>query len=189
MPNSSFHYAGVNILVNNGTRVSAPYTVTALGVTSLKRSPLLPEIPAVADTVPGYDTASWFGIGVRTGVSNEIIEKIEQAAKTIALPVLVRVSAIPFSTDGSKLRVAITDPGDVRGLDELRLATRHLSIAFFGLETTAQGMPGVAALHQYVNVIAPSPANSIRGVAPLSSPFSTSSDSSRDRSLKQIGQT
>ena len=39
--------------------------MTTLGVTSLKRSPLLPEIPTVADTVPGYDTASWFGIGVR----------------------------------------------------------------------------------------------------------------------------
>jgi uncharacterized protein YlxW (UPF0749 family) len=31
VPTSSFHYAGVNILVNNGSRVSGPYTVTALG--------------------------------------------------------------------------------------------------------------------------------------------------------------
>ena len=64
--------------------------MTALGVTSLKRSPLLPEIPAVADTVPGYDTASWFGIGVRAGVSNEIVEKIEQATKTIAQEAVVK---------------------------------------------------------------------------------------------------
>jgi hypothetical protein len=47
-----------------------------------------------------------------------------------ALPVLERVCAIPFSTDGSKLKVAITDPQDVRGLDELRLATRQ-SVEFF----------------------------------------------------------
>jgi len=48
-----------------------------------------------------------------------------EAAKTIALPVLKRVVAIPFALDGGKLKVAITDPQDVRGLDELRLATRQ----------------------------------------------------------------
>ena len=53
-----------------------------------------------------------------------------EAAKVIALPVLERVVAIPFATDGSTLKVAITDPGDVRGLDELRLATRQ-SVEFF----------------------------------------------------------
>jgi type IV pilus assembly protein PilB len=51
------------------------------------------------------------------------------AVKTIALPVLNRVVAIPFAVDGNTLRVAITDPQDVRGLDELRLATR-LSVEF-----------------------------------------------------------
>ena len=53
-----------------------------------------------------------------------------EAAKMIALPVLERVCAIPFATDGSQLKVAITDPQDVRGLDELRLATRQ-SVEFF----------------------------------------------------------
>src|SRR5262245_39218017 len=53
-----------------------------------------------------------------------------EAIKLIALPVLNRVVAIPFSTDGSRVKVAITDPQDVRGLDELRLATR-LSVDFF----------------------------------------------------------
>ena len=48
----------------------------------------------------------------------------------IALPVLNRVVAIPFASDGSRLKVAITDPQDVRGLDELRLATR-LSVEFY----------------------------------------------------------
>jgi type IV pilus assembly protein PilB len=53
-----------------------------------------------------------------------------EAAKKIALSVLNRVVAIPFATDGSKLKVAITDPQDVRGLDGLRLATR-LSVEFY----------------------------------------------------------
>jgi len=53
-----------------------------------------------------------------------------EAVKMIALPVLNRVVAIPFASDGSTLKVAITDPQDVRGLDEVRLATR-LSVEFY----------------------------------------------------------
>jgi type IV pilus assembly protein PilB len=52
------------------------------------------------------------------------------AVQMIALPVLNRVVAIPFASDGSTLKVAITNPQDVRGLDELRLATR-LSVEFY----------------------------------------------------------
>ena len=48
-----------------------------------------------------------------------------EAAKAIALPVLTRVVAVPFAFDNGKLKIAITDPQDVRGLDELRLATRQ----------------------------------------------------------------
>jgi type IV pilus assembly protein PilB len=53
-----------------------------------------------------------------------------EAVKLIALPVLNRVVAIPFAADGNRLKVAITDPQDVRGLDELRLATRR-SVEFY----------------------------------------------------------
>jgi type IV pilus assembly protein PilB len=48
-----------------------------------------------------------------------------EAAKAIALPVLKRVVAIPYASEEGKLKVAITDPQDVRGLDELQLATRQ----------------------------------------------------------------
>jgi tripartite-type tricarboxylate transporter receptor subunit TctC len=65
-------------------------TVNALGVTTLKPTPLLPELKTVAETVPGYDTASWFGIGVRAGVPNEIIDKIEAACKVIVQEPVVK---------------------------------------------------------------------------------------------------
>ncbi len=48
-----------------------------------------------------------------------------EASKMIPLPVLERVCAIPFAFDGERLRVGITEPQNVQGLDELRLATRH----------------------------------------------------------------
>jgi type IV pilus assembly protein PilB len=52
-----------------------------------------------------------------------------EASKMIPLPLLERVCAIPFAFDGKRLRIGITEPQNVQGLDELRLATRH-SIEF-----------------------------------------------------------
>src|SRR5687768_3267483 len=51
-------------------------------------------------------------------------------SRAIPLHVLEHVCAIPFAFDGTSLRVAITDPQNVRGLDEIRLATRH-RVEFF----------------------------------------------------------
>ena len=54
---------------------------------------------------------------------------MQGAAKLIALAVLERVCAIPFASDGVTIKVAITNPQDVRGLDELKFATR-LNVVF-----------------------------------------------------------
>ncbi|HWG57252.1 MAG TPA: GspE/PulE family protein, partial [Gaiellaceae bacterium] len=48
----------------------------------------------------------------------------KDAAQQIPLHVLERVAAIPYAREGETLRVAIADPGNLHGLDELRLATR-----------------------------------------------------------------
>jgi type IV pilus assembly protein PilB len=44
--------------------------------------------------------------------------------------VLERVCAIPYAFDGKRLRIGITEPQNVQGLDELRLATRHATEFF-----------------------------------------------------------
>jgi type IV pilus assembly protein PilB len=54
------------------------------------------------------------------------------AAKSLPLHVLERVAAIPYAIDEDTLRIAIADPQNVQGIDELRLATRlavHLAVA------------------------------------------------------------
>ena len=56
----------------------------------------------------------------------------DEAVKLIPLHVLERVTAIPYALEGDTLKVAISDPGNVNAIDELRLATRHqieLSVA------------------------------------------------------------
>ena len=51
----------------------------ALGVTSLKRSPLASELPAVSETVPGYESVTWFGLYAPKGVSADIVSKVNTA--------------------------------------------------------------------------------------------------------------
>ena len=48
----------------------------ALGVTSKQRSPQLPAVPAVAETLPGFENLGWFGFMVPAGTPKEVIDKI-----------------------------------------------------------------------------------------------------------------
>jgi tripartite-type tricarboxylate transporter receptor subunit TctC len=48
----------------------------ALGITSAKRSPLLPELPAIAETVPGYETVTWFGLYGPKGMPAELVARV-----------------------------------------------------------------------------------------------------------------
>ena len=47
-----------------------------LGVTSLTRSPLLPDMPAIADTVPGFESVTWFGVFAPKGLPPEIAARL-----------------------------------------------------------------------------------------------------------------
>jgi tripartite-type tricarboxylate transporter receptor subunit TctC len=48
----------------------------ALGVTTSTRSRDLPNIPAIADFVPGYEVDVWFGVGVRKNTPLEIVDRL-----------------------------------------------------------------------------------------------------------------
>jgi tripartite-type tricarboxylate transporter receptor subunit TctC len=50
----------------------------ALAVTSAQRSDALPDVPTVADTLPGYEFVGWFGIGAPKGTPAEIVEKLNR---------------------------------------------------------------------------------------------------------------
>jgi tripartite-type tricarboxylate transporter receptor subunit TctC len=51
-------------------------TLRPLGVTSAKRMDVLPEVPAIAEFLAGYDAVSWAGIGAPTGTPAEIVAKL-----------------------------------------------------------------------------------------------------------------
>jgi tripartite-type tricarboxylate transporter receptor subunit TctC len=48
----------------------------ALAVTSAKRSPALPDVPPVADTVPGYDASGYYGFGAPAHTPAAIVDKL-----------------------------------------------------------------------------------------------------------------
>src|SRR6188768_3868287 len=47
----------------------------ALAVTTAVRSDALPDVPALADFVPGYEASAWFGLGVPKGTPRAVIDK------------------------------------------------------------------------------------------------------------------
>jgi len=51
----------------------------AFAVTSAQRSELFPDVPAVSETLPGYDATPWSGICAPKGTPAEIIDKLNQA--------------------------------------------------------------------------------------------------------------
>jgi tripartite-type tricarboxylate transporter receptor subunit TctC len=48
----------------------------ALGVTSAKRLPAVPDIPTIGEFVPGYEGSGWFGFGAPKGTPTAIIDKL-----------------------------------------------------------------------------------------------------------------
>jgi len=53
--------------------------IRPLAVTTDARSKALPDVPTVAETVPGYEASAWFGIGVPKGTPADVIDKLNKA--------------------------------------------------------------------------------------------------------------
>jgi len=54
-----------------------------LAVTGAGRSETLPDLPTVADFLPGYEATSWYGLGAPKGTPTEIIEKLNREVNAI----------------------------------------------------------------------------------------------------------
>jgi len=59
----------------------------ALGVTSARRLPALPDVPAIAEVLPGYESSAWFGLFGPARMTPELTRRISDAARqAIATP-------------------------------------------------------------------------------------------------------
>ena len=79
-----------------------------LGVTSATRSPVLPDVPTIAEAgVPGYDTAVWWGLLGPAGLSADLAAKISRdCAEALHAP------AVKQRLDNLGATVAGTSPAD-----------------------------------------------------------------------------
>jgi tripartite-type tricarboxylate transporter receptor subunit TctC len=54
-----------------------------LAVTSAERAAVLPELPVVADFVPGYEASAWYGLAAPKGTPSAIVEKLNREVNAI----------------------------------------------------------------------------------------------------------
>jgi tripartite-type tricarboxylate transporter receptor subunit TctC len=61
--------------------------VRALAVTSSRRSKLMPELPAIAETLPGYGASGWYGLLAPAGTPREIVSRLNaEAVRALRAP-------------------------------------------------------------------------------------------------------
>lgn len=66
----------------------------ALGVTSTRRAALLPQVAAVAETVPGYETKAWMGLVAPAGTADTTVQRVAaDAAAALRDPAVVAAMA------------------------------------------------------------------------------------------------
>ena len=59
-------------------------TVKALAVSTPQRMPQLPNIPTVAETLPGFEYIAWNGYAVTGGVPKDVVDRLARALQTVA---------------------------------------------------------------------------------------------------------
>jgi tripartite-type tricarboxylate transporter receptor subunit TctC len=57
--------------------------IRALAVTTSTREASLPNVPTVAETIPGYEASAWFGVSAPKGTPRDVVEKLNIAIKHI----------------------------------------------------------------------------------------------------------
>ncbi len=97
--------AGRTNLLFGGLLASVPQVrsgrLRALGVGSLKRNPVLPDVPAIAEAgVPGYETVNWFGLVAPAGTPANVVERLHREVSAVQdLPEIRK----QFDADGATI--------------------------------------------------------------------------------------
>ena len=76
--------------------------VRGIAVSGARRSPVFPDLPTVAETVPGYETVAWGGVIGPAGLPREVMARLSaELRKALASPALIeRYKALDTEIDG-----------------------------------------------------------------------------------------
>ena len=85
-----------------------------LGVTTATRVEALPDVPPIAESVPGYEASGWHGIGAPNRTSTEIIEKLNKEINAVVADPKIQASLVgigdaPMSTTPAEFGKFIAD--------------------------------------------------------------------------------
>jgi tripartite-type tricarboxylate transporter receptor subunit TctC len=80
-------YAGQPQLIVSGVTASIDIVKSGklrpMGVTGPKRVQAMPDVPAIAETLPGFDIRAWYGFMGPVGMPREVVRKINADARTV----------------------------------------------------------------------------------------------------------
>jgi tripartite-type tricarboxylate transporter receptor subunit TctC len=65
--------------ITSGLPLARAGKVRALAVTSLKRSQAAPDVPAIAETIPGYETIGWYGVVAPKATPPALLQRLSAA--------------------------------------------------------------------------------------------------------------
>jgi tripartite-type tricarboxylate transporter receptor subunit TctC len=87
----------------------------ALGVTSARRSAGAPDIPAIAETLPGYDASLWYGVVGPAGLPADVVRRLSsELQRVLAEPAVqetLRTAGVDLEPgDPEALRIVMADP-------------------------------------------------------------------------------
>jgi len=74
-------------------------SLRALAVTTATRSSLLPDVPPVGDTVPGYEASALFGVGMPKKTPAEIVEKLNKEINAVLAEPAIKARLIDLGGD------------------------------------------------------------------------------------------
>jgi len=86
-------------------------SIRALGVSSPKRSALLPDVPSIAEVIPGFDFVEYAALVAPAGVPDEVIEKLYQAISKAA-----RSPAYESSITKVGMELSLESPAEYRAI-------------------------------------------------------------------------
>ena len=92
-------------------------TMRALGVTSAQRSPAAPQIPAIAEALPGFEATSWHGLFVPASTPKPVVDALAAEVKRIlGLPEVQKklsdVGAVPSANTPAEFKAFIATERD-----------------------------------------------------------------------------
>jgi tripartite-type tricarboxylate transporter receptor subunit TctC len=71
----------------------------ALAVTTATRSNVLPDIPTLAEFVPGYEANQWYGVGAPKDTPTEVIDKLNNEINAIAADPAIKARLAGLGVD------------------------------------------------------------------------------------------